>query len=52
MSTSSSSLSPTIKMADGHSIPRFGIGAWEMRGKETVDALRSAVEQVGYRHIE
>lgn len=32
-------------------MPRFGIGAWEMTS-DTIPALRSAVESVGYVHID
>lgn len=45
-------LSSSIKLQDGHSQPRFGIGAWDMRGEECYTALRNAIEKVGYRSVD
>lgn len=42
----------TLKMVDGHLMPAFGIGVWDMRGSETFEALKHAVDTIGYRHIE
>lgn len=39
-------------LADGHRIPRLGLGVWQIpNGSECVDAVRWALE-VGYRHID
>lgn len=46
------SLSSSIKMADGHTMPRFGIGAWDMRGDECRKALLNAFDHAGYRHVD
>ncbi|CDR88653.1 related to 2,5-diketo-D-gluconic acid reductase [Sporisorium scitamineum] len=45
-------LSSSIKMVDGYTMPRFGIGAWDMRGAECYQALLNAFDKVGYRHVD
>ncbi|PWN45245.1 Aldo/keto reductase [Ceraceosorus guamensis] len=45
-------LSSTVPLADGNTMPLFGIGAWAMRGSECHTALSLALDQVGYRHID
>lgn len=45
-------LTSSIKLQDGTSQPRFGIGAWDMRGNECYTALRHAFEKVGYRSVD
>lgn len=45
-------LSSTIPLQDGHAQPRFGIGAWLMRGDEATTALKHAFDVVGYRHVD
>ena len=38
-------------MLDGHSIPQFGLGVYEMSDPETYKASKWALE-AGYRHID
>ena len=38
-------------MLDGHEIPQFGLGVYEMSDDETYDAVKWALE-AGYRHID
>lgn len=45
-------LTSSIKLQDGTSQPRFGIGAWDMRGNECYTALRYAFEKVGYKSVD
>ena len=45
-------LSSSIKMVNGYTMPRFGIGAWDMRGEECRRALLNAFNTVGYRHVD
>lgn len=45
-------LSSTVPLPNGLTMPRFGIGTWEMRGNETLTALQSAVDKIGYLHID
>ncbi|GAC96418.1 hypothetical protein PHSY_003998 [Pseudozyma hubeiensis SY62] len=45
-------LSSSIKMVDGYTMPRFGIGAWDMRGGECKRALLTAFDKAGYRHVD
>ncbi|CAO1626133.1 unnamed protein product [Sympodiomycopsis kandeliae] len=45
-------LSSRINLPNGASIPRWGIGTWEMRGTETIEALESAVKKLGTRCID
>lgn len=44
-------VSKTIKLRSGHSIPTVGLGVWQSRGDEAVDAVRFAL-QAGYRLID
>ncbi len=46
------SLSSAIKMVDGYTVPRFGVGAWDMRGSECRSALLNAFDKAGYRHVD
>lgn len=46
------SLASSIKLVDGHTMPRLGIGAWDMRGSECRTALLNAFNTVGYRHVD
>ena len=46
------SLSSCIKMIDGYTMPRFGIGAWDMRGSECRTALLNALDKACYRHVD
>ncbi|CEH17139.1 Aldo/keto reductase family proteins [Ceraceosorus bombacis] len=45
-------LGATVPLADGNTMPLFGIGAWAMRGSECHSALSLALDEVGYRHID
>ena len=38
-------------MHDGHTIPQFGLGVYEMTDRETYTASKWALES-GYRHID
>ncbi len=38
-------------MLDGHTIPQFGLGVYEMSDEETYNASKWALE-AGYRHID
>lgn len=52
MSTPAPTLSPTIKLRDGHEIPRIGLGVFQAKaGGETRAAVRAALE-LGYRHVD
>ncbi len=48
----SQTLKSVAVLANGHTIPRLGLGVWKMsQGKETEDAVTWALE-AGYRHID
>ncbi|RMG28749.1 MAG: aldo/keto reductase [Methanobacteriota archaeon] len=40
-----------LHLNDSNQIPIMGIGTWDMRGEECVNALLSAF-RIGYRHID
>lgn len=42
---------PEITLNDGHTIPQFGLGVWQAKPEECVDAVAHALK-VGYRHID
>jgi 2,5-diketo-D-gluconate reductase A len=44
-------LSPLIKLNDGHSIPQLGLGTWPLDDDQAAAAVVTAVE-AGYRHID
>jgi 2,5-diketo-D-gluconate reductase A len=44
-------LSPLIKLNDGHSIPQLGLGTWPLDDDQVAAAVVTAVE-AGYRHID
>lgn len=44
-------LSPLIKLNDGHSIPQLGLGTWPLDDDQVATAVVHAVE-AGYRHID
>ncbi|KAK4686791.1 hypothetical protein P7C73_g3337, partial [Tremellales sp. Uapishka_1] len=46
-----SSLTGSLKMLDGNSIPQFGLGVYEMSDSETVRCVKQALE-AGYKHID
>ncbi|ORY34629.1 putative aldo-keto reductase [Naematelia encephala] len=45
------SLAARLKMRDGHSIPQFGLGVYEMSDSETYNSVKWALE-AGYRHVD
>jgi len=42
---------PQIKFSDGHSIPQFGLGVWQVPNKTIVPVIHEAFA-AGYRHID
>ncbi|KAL7425260.1 hypothetical protein Q5752_000948 [Cryptotrichosporon argae] len=44
-------LDSRLKMHDGHLIPQFGLGVYEMTSDETYGAVKAALE-AGYRHVD
>jgi 2,5-diketo-D-gluconate reductase A len=42
---------PTIRLNNGVEIPQLGFGVYQIRPKETADAVGAALE-IGYRHID
>jgi 2,5-diketo-D-gluconate reductase A len=44
-------LSPLIKLNDGHTIPQLGLGTWPLDDDQVASAVVHAVE-AGYRHID
>lgn len=40
-----------VELASGTTMPLLGLGTWQARGRDAVEAVRSALE-VGYRHID
>jgi 2,5-diketo-D-gluconate reductase A len=42
---------PTVQLNDGNQIPQLGFGVFQIDPRETVEAVRLALE-VGYRHID
>ena len=43
---------PTIDLNSGTSIPQLGLGVWQASNEETEQAVRSAIDDAGYRHID
>ena len=43
--------SADTQLHDGTSIPQFGLGVYEMSGKETYQSVKWALD-AGYRHID
>ena len=41
----------TVELASGTTMPLLGLGTWQARGSDAVDAVRFALE-AGYRHID
>ena len=44
-------MSTTLKLNDGHEIPRIGFGVWQISNGEAPRAVRTAIE-AGYRLID
>lgn len=42
---------PQIPLNDGHTIPQFGLGVWQMTDDDVATAVHAAVE-IGYRHFD
>ncbi|EOM74520.1 aldo/keto reductase [Rhodococcus rhodnii] len=43
---------PTITLNSGHTIPQLGLGVWQAGNEETETAVRFAIDEAGYRHID
>ncbi|QNG17454.1 aldo/keto reductase [Rhodococcus triatomae] len=43
---------PTITLNSGTSIPQLGLGVWQATNDETEAAVRFALDEAGYRHID
>ncbi|WP_020105225.1 aldo/keto reductase [Nocardia sp. 348MFTsu5.1] len=43
---------PTITLNSGTTIPQLGLGVWQATNDETEKAVRSAIDEAGYRHID
>ncbi|CAO1629157.1 unnamed protein product [Parajaminaea phylloscopi] len=47
------SLASTVRLNNGASMPRFGLGLWAVRGQsEAVATLKSAINELGYVHVD
>lgn len=44
-------MEPSIKLNTGYSMPRIGLGTWDLRGNNCVRSAKFALEN-GYRHID
>ncbi|KAI0823490.1 Aldo/keto reductase [Trametes gibbosa] len=44
--------SPTIKLNTGAEIPLIGLGTWQSKPEEVINAVEYALKDVGYRHID
>ncbi|KAI1789238.1 Aldo/keto reductase [Ganoderma leucocontextum] len=45
-------LAPTIKLNNGLEIPVIGLGTWQSKPEEVVNAVEYAIKEAGYRHID
>jgi glycerol 2-dehydrogenase (NADP+) len=43
---------PTIKLNNGREIPALGLGTWQSPEADVVEAVRYALKEAGYRHID
>ena len=43
---------PEIEFSNGESIPALGLGTWRLNGKECIEAVKIAVSELGYTHID
>lgn len=44
--------SPDITLNSGTPIPQLGLGVWQATNDETERAVRFALDEAGYRHID
>ena len=42
---------PKYKLRDGNEIPAIGLGTWQLKGDQCINAVKLALE-IGYRHID
>src|SRR5438552_1726210 len=43
---------PLKKLNSGTAIPQLGLGVWQASNDETEQAVRHAIDEAGYRHID
>ncbi|TDL25295.1 Aldo/keto reductase [Rickenella mellea] len=43
---------PSIKLNNGESIPSIGLGTWQSKPEEVINAVSYAIKEAGYRHID
>jgi len=43
---------PTIKLNNGLAIPAIGLGTWQSKPEDVVNAVEYAIKEAGYRHID
>ncbi|MCD6434516.1 MAG: aldo/keto reductase [Candidatus Diapherotrites archaeon] len=43
---------PLVKLNDNNKIPRLGLGTWQLTGRKCIEAVRIAINEIGYRHID
>ncbi|GAC69445.1 aldo/keto reductase [Gordonia soli] len=43
---------PTVELSSGTVIPQLGLGVWQAEDAETEHAVRYAIAEAGYRHID
>ncbi|MFP3905233.1 MAG: aldo/keto reductase [Armatimonadota bacterium] len=42
---------PMLRLKTGHDMPQLGLGTWQLRGQQCVEAVTAAIE-MGYNHID